>query len=163
MIGGSPVLIGNHVAPPFVVLKIPDDVSITVPAYSVPGAVGSMAMETTIGSVRPVLIWVHEPPPTVLTETPPTPPAYTVEGDEGSTISDVTRMGTSPPVSGDQLSPPSTVLNTPSVPADTNAVPDVEGSVAIAKIWSKLPMNAVGAHVSPASVLRKTLLRAVPA
>src|SRR5262245_20447534 len=113
MIGGSPVLIGTHMPPPFVVLKIPPDDPRTVPAYSVLVAVGSMAMEKTIES-SPVLMGVHEPPPTVLTATPPTPPAYTVAGDDGSTTSVVTRMGRSPPVSGDQLAPPSTVLNTPS-------------------------------------------------
>src|SRR5262245_671553 len=134
---GSPLPIGTQVPPAFVVLKIPDDdVPIAVPAYSVLVAVGSMAMEKTMSGDRPVLMRVHEPPPTVLTETPPTPPAYTVEGDDGSTISVVTRMGTSPPVSGDQVPPPSAVLKTPPRVAETYAVPGAVGSVAIAKIGS---------------------------
>src|SRR4030095_3154351 len=120
---GSPVPIGTQVPPAFVVLKIPESDPIAVPAYSVPVAVGSMAMEKTMSGDRPVLMRVHEPPPTVLTETPPTPPADPGEGDDASRISVVTRIGRSPPVSGDQLPPPSTVLKTPCRVVDTYAVP----------------------------------------
>src|SRR4030095_1930330 len=95
---GSPVPIGTQVPPAFVVLKIPESDPIAVPAYSVPVAVGSMAMEKTMSGDSPVLMRVHEPPPTVLTETPPTPPRYTVECDDGSTSRVVTRLGTAPRV-----------------------------------------------------------------
>src|SRR5262245_39769077 len=134
----------------------------TVPAYSVVVAVGSMAIEKTSGE-RPVLMVLHEPPPTVLTKTPPKPPAYTVEGDDGSTTSVSTRTGASPPGSGDQFPPPSTVLNTPSSEVPTYAVPGVEGSLAIERSTQQPGTAAVGDHVSPPSALRCTPFRAVTA
>src|SRR5262245_22348555 len=120
-----------------------------------------MAIEMTT-SGRPVLMAVHEAPPTVLTKAPPRPPAYTVEGDDGSTtIVSTTTDGefASPLGSWDQLWPPSTVLNTPFRLVPTYAVPGVEGSVATERsVLSPESRDAVGAHVAPPSVLRATVL-----
>src|SRR3989442_12892247 len=64
----GPVKTALQLAPPSVLLKAP---AVPVPAYTVEGALGSMARAPTTGARNPVLTMLQLSPPSVLLKTPP--------------------------------------------------------------------------------------------
>src|SRR5256885_13774100 len=64
----GPVKTALQLAPPSVLLKAP---AVPVPAYTVEGALGSMARAPTTGARNPVLTMLQLSPPSVLLKTAP--------------------------------------------------------------------------------------------
>src|SRR2546425_12467261 len=87
----GPVKTALQLAPPSVLLKAP---AVPVPAYTVEGALGSMARAPTTGARNPVLTMLQLSPPSVLLKTAPpvhasgweevVVPAITVAGVRGA-------------------------------------------------------------------------------
>jgi hypothetical protein len=84
-----------------------------VPAYSADGSRGSTARALTLVWVRPVLIALQVPPPSVLLNTPPSAPAYRVLVVSESMARAVTLVLVRPVLLALQLPPPLVLLNTP--------------------------------------------------
>src|SRR6266478_4786372 len=110
----GPVKTALQLGPPSVLLKAP---AVPVPAYTVEGALGSMARAPTTGARNPVLTMLQVSPPSVLLKTALLyVPAYRVAGAWGSIARAAIKInpGLVSPV-GCQLPPPSVLLKTASV------------------------------------------------
>src|SRR4029079_6511552 len=99
-----PVLAGLQLAAPLVLLYTPPRVAV----YRMAGAVGSIAMRSTLRLTRPALTGLQLPPLLVLlNRPPPSVPAYSVAGVAGSIARARTAESLRPALAGLQLAPPS--------------------------------------------------------
>src|ERR1700682_1560507 len=134
----SPLLIGLQFSAPSSLLNtppmnVPVSIVYAVPAYTLVGLKGSIAMARILGWVSPLSIRLQLSPPLSLLNIPPAPlvPAYTVLGVAGSIASATTKGLVMPVLAGLQLSPPSSLLNAPPLPlVPAYRVAGVVGSIA---------------------------------
>src|SRR6266496_1284152 len=155
-----PGLTRTQLPPPLTLLKSP----LIVPAYTVAGVTGSIAMAETVMFVRPVLTAVQLPPPLTLLNTPPPPvPAYTVAGVAGSIARTLTFRFVRPVLTAVQLPPPLTLLNTPPAAVPAYTVAGVKGSTA--RTWTYRLVRPVlaGVQFPPPLALLNTPPPLVPA
>src|SRR3989442_15752954 len=137
----GPVKTALQLAPPSVLLKAP---AVPVPAYTVEGALGSMARAPTTGACNPVSTMLQLSPPSVLLKTPPpvhdagreglVGPARRAVGDRGSVTRARTKRLVSPVLTAPQVTPPSVLLKAPLLYVPAYRVAGAWGSIARAEM-----------------------------